>query len=113
MLTLAIIWCVIGAFFGIPRARARYRQEIALSKNVKADQGWSETGMAVFEASLEQLKWTLLGIISGISYIAWILLDFALAKKRKLEKPNALGALGFSVLVFVLGVLALERHDSD
>ena len=113
MLTLSIIWCVIGALFGIPRAIARYRQEIALSKNLKDEQGWKEIGVAVFEAFLEQLKWTLLGIISGISHIAWMLIGLVLAKKKELKKPNALGAFGTSVLIFVLGVHALERPDSD
>ena len=113
MLTIAIIWCVIGALFGIPRSRARYRQEIVAAKKLKPKLDWRDVSGAVFEATIEQAKWTLLGVISGISYIAWILLELAMANKKELEKPNALGAFGFSVLIFVLGFLALERRDSN
>ena len=111
MLIIAVIWCLIGALFGIPRARARYRMEIADAKKLKAELDWRDVSGAVFEATLEQLKWTLLGILSGISYIAWILLELALANRKELEKPNVLGALGFSILVWVLGTLALERRE--
>ena len=111
MIIIAVIWCLIGAIFGIPRARARYRIEIANAKKLKEELDWRDVSGAIFEATLEQLKWTLLGIFSGISYIAWILLLIALANQKELEKPNVLGALCFSILVWVLGVLALERSE--
>lgn len=113
MLTIAAIWCLIGALFGIPHARNRYRKEISVAKNLNSELDWRNVGAAVFEAILEQLKWTILGVFSGISYLAWILLQLALANQKELEKSNALGALGFSILIFILGVLALERRDSN
>ena len=113
MLIIAVTWCLIGALFGIPRARARYRKEIADAEILKVELDWRVTSGAVFEAALEQLKWTLLGVFSGISYMAWLLLELALANQKKLEKPSALGALGFSILVFVLGALALEKRNPN
>jgi len=113
MLTIAIIWCVIGALFGIPRARARYRRELEVVRKINPERSWGNTAAALFEATLEQVKWTLLGILSGISYLAWLLLELALANRKELEKPNVLGALGFSILVFVLGLLALESPNKS
>lgn len=112
MLLFTVIWCLIGMLFGIPRARARYKMEIADAKKFKAELNWQDQGGALFEATLEQLKWTLLGIFSSISYIAWILLELALSNRKELEKPNVLGALGFSILVWVLGTLALDRRGA-
>jgi len=88
MLTIAIIWCVIGALFGIPRARARYSRELEVLRKINPERSWSNTAEALFEATLEQVKWTLLGILSGISYLAWLLLELALANRKELEKPG-------------------------
>ena len=108
MIIIAVIWCVIGALFGVPRARARYKRELDVARKINPEAGWRNTGEALFEAAIEQTKWTLLGILSGISYLAWLLLEMALANKKELEKPNVLGAFGFSFLIFVLALLALE-----
>ncbi|HLB31577.1 MAG TPA: hypothetical protein VJN91_08610 [Gammaproteobacteria bacterium] len=85
--------------------------EIANAKTFKPELDWQDTSWAVLGAAFEQLKWTLLGIFSGISYIAWLLLELALANRKELEKPNVLGALGFSILIWVLGTLALEGRE--
>lgn len=61
----------------------------------------------------EQAKWTILGVFSGISYIAWFLLELAMANKKELEKPSNLGAIGFSILVFILGAIALEKANEE
>lgn len=107
MIVIPIIWFLIGALFGIPRARDKYRTEIAEAKKLKEKLGWRDIVWIVTETIFEQLKWTLLGVISGISYIAWILLGLALAHKKELEKPHVLGAIGFSILVWFLGLLTL------
>ena len=109
MLAIAIIWCVIGALFGVPRALARYRNEIVGAQEHRHTLTWREYAFAMSEALIELTKWTLLGVFSGISYLAWILLHLALANQKELEKPDTLGALGFSILIFVLGALALQK----
>lgn len=113
MLTIAIVWCLIGALFGMPRARARYRNEIEVARKLGETVDRGTVSGAVFEAVIEQIKWTLLGVLSAVSYIAWFFLELALANEKELKKPNALGAIGFSVLVFALGVLALEKRESQ
>lgn len=113
MLTVAVIWCVIGALFGIPRARARFRRELAWERGKKPKADSKDIGQALFEAAIEQTKWTLLGVLSALSVIGWLLLEWALANQKELQKPGMLGPIGFSVLVFVLGIIALERRDAD
>lgn len=111
MLLVVAIWLSVGALFGLPRARARYRETLAKYSNLMKTESTSIRLEATTDALLEFLKWTLLGPISGISYVAWVLLDLAMKNRKELEKPDVLGAFGFSVLIFVLGMLALEKRE--
>lgn len=113
MLTVVAIWLLIGALFGMPRARARYRATLAKYRNLVQAEPTATRLEAFTDAVLEFLKWTLLGVISAISYVAWLLLELAIANRKNLERPDVLGALGFSALVFVLGVIALDRRELD
>lgn len=113
MITIAIIWCLIGFLFGIPRSKARYFDALEESKSYKAVLGWRDYFEIWAITLFEQAKWTILGAFSGISYIAWFLLELAMANKKELEKPSNLGAIGFSILVFILGAIALGKANEE
>jgi len=113
VLTVVAIWLLIGALFGIPRARARYRATLAKYPNLIQTEPMATRLEALTDAALEFLKWTLLGLISAVSYVAWLLLELAIANRKNLERPNVLGALGFSILIFVLGVIALDQRELE
>jgi hypothetical protein len=102
------IWLAIGAVFGVLRARTRYRATIAAYPGLFRTEPNSVRVEAVWEALLEFLKCTALGVLSAISYLAWILLSVVLTAEDQLKRPDALGAAGFSILVWVLGLIALE-----
>ena len=42
-----------------------------------------------------------------------VLLELAMANKKDLEKPRNLGAIGFSILIFILGAIALEKANEE
>lgn len=113
MIVIAIIWCLIGFSFGIPRAKARYFYAIEESKSYTSELNtWHHFEIWVI-TFFELAKWTILGAFSGISYLAWFLLELAMTNKKELEKPSNLGAIGFSILVFVLGIIALEKANEE
>ncbi|MDA1107511.1 MAG: hypothetical protein O2845_03855 [Proteobacteria bacterium] len=113
MITIAVIWCLIGFLFGIPRSKARYFDALEERKSYKSVLGWWDYFEIWVITLFEQAKWTILGVLSGISYIAWFLLELAIANKKELEKPSNLGAIGFSILVFILGAIALEKANEE
>lgn len=111
MLIGAAIWIAIGACFGWFRARARYRSEYRyLVRRYADEKKISEIKrIALLHAALEFLKWSILGILSGISFLAWVLLVIALTAEKEVKKTGVLEATIFSAIVFILGAIALDK----
>ncbi|WP_281023620.1 hypothetical protein [Minwuia sp. IMCC4030] len=113
MFVAAAIWMLIGACFGWPRARARYYQELLDNYSAGAPNLQSIRNDARLAAVIEFAKWTLLGVLSGVSYVAWVLAVLAQSYEKEVKKSGAGEALVFSVIVFVLGAIALGARTSE
>lgn len=112
MLIALAVWLLAGAFFGWSRARARYWAAINHYSALMKTQPGSVKREAFADAVVELTKWTLLGFISGITLIAWILAQHAERESKK--RGNTLDGVGWSVATFVLGSVALDdRLRSD
>ena len=108
---LISIWLFVGLLFGWPRAKAAYRESMELNKVCEIKEFHSRMD-ATIEAVVELVKWMLLGFLSAISYIAWLLLPVVIESNKKQAKPNSVEALFFSVLIFTLGTLTLDRRNT-
>ena len=113
IITILIVWLIVGALFGWPRARARYYKTIRKYSALIETEAISTKTEALIDAIIEFLKWMFLGLLSAISYVAWLILALAIANEKELKKKSFLGPLGFSILIFILGVIALENPNTN
>ncbi len=98
---------------GWPRARDRYYKTTRKYPALLETEPISIKREALIDAIIELLKWMFLGLLSAISYVAWVILELAIANEKELKKTPFLGPLGFSILIFILGVIALENTKSN
>ena len=108
LVVLAVIWFPLGILFGIPRARARYWQVIEAHPLHLQDSPKRMKTQAFTDASIELIKWTLLGLFTVISYFSWIALDLALQAQKNQQNPSPIEAFIVSAAIFVLGIIALD-----
>lgn len=113
IIIILIVWLVVGALFGWPRARARYYKTTRKYPALIETEAISTKTEALIDAVIELLKWMFLGFLSAISYVAWVILALAIANEKELKKMPFLGPLGFSILIFILGVIALENPNTN
>ncbi|MGI9346951.1 MAG: hypothetical protein ACR2PV_03055 [Gammaproteobacteria bacterium] len=100
MIMIPVLWLLVGAGFGWPRARHAFKSYTA-NPEVTKFEAW-RGAIGVF------LSWTLLGLYSAISFLAWVALTLALTHEDEIKKMGTFEALLFSIAVFVLGYIALE-----
>ena len=110
-MALVAIWLIAGLLFGWPRAKTAYYESIELNKHCEIKKLHSRI-YATIEAVIELIKWMLLGFLSAISYFAWLLLPVVIESSKKQAEPNSVEAFFFSFLIFALGSLALNKHDT-
>jgi len=113
IIVILIVWFLVGALFGWPRARAKYYKTIRKYPTLIESESFSTKTEALIDAIIEFLKWMFLGLLSAIAYVAWLILALAIANEKELKKMPFLGPLGFSILIFILGVIALENPKSN
>ena len=81
-ITIAL-WLFVGACFGWFRARAKFREAYSEALERQSDEERTDTREATREALiaaiLEFIKWPVLGLLSAISFAAWIALNLALS----------------------------------
>ena len=119
--TAIALWLVVGVCFGWFRARAKYREAYSEALERQSDEERTDTREATREAFiaaiLEFIKWPVLGLLSAISFAAWIALNLALSAEKEVKKRGKrlafFEALAFSAVVFVLGVIALDARGID
>ena len=111
------LWLFVGAGFGWFRARAKYREVYSEALERQSDEERTDTREATrkafIAAILEFIKWPVLGLLSAISFAAWIALNLALSAEKEVKKLGFFEALVFSAVVFVLGVIALDGRGVD
>ena len=113
MLIVLAIWLLIGACFAWGRARAQYYQEF-LDCSRRGLRGYNLVRREAREAAFfEFIKWTLLGTLSGVSYIAWVLATIAASHEKGVRKTGAINALIFSLVVFGLSAIAFGNRTSE
>jgi len=114
MLVAGSIWLLIGAGFGWSRARARYYEALLVRFREGGSRDYNTVRTeAIIAASLEFMLWTLLGLISGISYFAWILIAIMASYKKEIKKTGFGDAIVISLIIFILGAIAMGRKTSE
>ena len=76
-------WFLVGAIFGLLRARAEYHDHIAAFPGLYAQNPGAIKRDAAIDAAVTFVRWTFLGGAAALAYATWVL-----ARRKTQEQPK-------------------------